>query len=55
MLNPLKLKTTTKKICEPKVSGFKTKATEWGIINEPIGQKIYTWLMKNKQKGLQVN
>ena len=29
MLNPLKLKTITKKLCEPKESDFKSKAAEW--------------------------
>ena len=53
--NSLKLKTITKKICEPKEFDFKSKATEWGITNEPIGRKMYIQLMKNKHMGLQVN
>lgn len=32
-----------------------TKATEWGITNEPIGRKMSMQLMKIKHKGLQVN
>ena len=54
ILNPLKLKTITKKVCEPKESDFKSKATEWGITNEPIGRKMYIQLMKNKHKVLHV-
>ena len=55
ILNPLKLKTITKKICETKESDFKSNATEWGITNEPIGRKMYIQLMKNKHKWLHVN
>ena len=55
LLSPLKLKTITKEICEPKESDFKSKVTKWGITNEPNARKISIQLMKNKLQGLQVN
>ena len=38
VINPSKRKTVTNKILG-KIEGFKTKATEWGIANEPLALK----------------
>ena len=40
VINSIKCKTVTNKILG-KIEGFKTKATEWGIANEPLAVKNY--------------
>ena len=49
VINPNKCKRITNKILG-KLEGFKTKATEWGIANEPLALKNYLEKFKHELK-----
>ena len=51
--NPNKSRTLISKVCGyyPK---FKSKATEWGITNEPIARKMYEGIYQSKHRNFSV-
>ena len=53
-INPSKCKTVTNKILG-KIEGFKTKATEWVIANEPLALKKYLEKLKHKHKKMKID
>ena len=54
VINPSKCKTITNKILG-KIEGFETKATEWGIANEPLALKNYLEKFKHEHKKVKID